>query len=229
MSDYESDYESDSSDALSDNDHYDSTDLIQEMEKKQKKVEKKQKSPKKAPSQKKNQSNNPTNVTTDGLAAEDKLFKQLSFETKSKLSLCDYCNKYYPAEIVFANDSDPISCWHCYFWINYDPTKRADCDGTHGVSIVDYVLKCNGDHNMAICTRNTDSGGCFLCEYKNGIQITNIKNSEKLYGISEVESQNIPKKIPSKTTETKPTLLNYNEITFDTIQINENEQFTIDI
>jgi hypothetical protein len=36
-------------------------------------------------------------------------------------------------------------------------------------TLMNYIHTNHEKHNSAACTKNTDTGGCFLCEYKNGI------------------------------------------------------------
>jgi hypothetical protein len=121
-------------------------------------------------------------ITTDGIYNTSEAYANLSNNQRAKLVICDFCTKCYEPDVVFKDDPENILCWHCFFWMNYDINKRADCDGTQGVTIVDYILKCGDKHKFQECTRNSDHGGCFLCEYKNGLEIENIKQKEKLYG-----------------------------------------------
>jgi hypothetical protein len=103
------------------------------------------------------------------------------FAVKDLVRQCSFCNKFYKHDMIAPNGKPgDYQCWHCLFWMNHDVNARKNVDGVFGMTIADYVLKCKDVHELDACTRNTDSGGCFLCEYNLGLPITDIKDSSKL-------------------------------------------------
>jgi hypothetical protein len=120
-------------------------------------------------------------ITTDGINETDESYYKLEKSLQNLLNKCSMCQKLYDKNMINnLDDSYNLICWHCFFWINYDVSLRSQCDGTHGLTIVEYVLKCRKDHNTNKCTRNSDSGGCFLCENIIGLDILNIIDGEKI-------------------------------------------------
>lgn len=129
-------------------------------------------------------------VTTDGIEDTDKSYALLPYNVKKKLKRCDLCGKYFNDDMVLQMAEDDIQCWHCFFWLNYDVSKRVEVDGTYGITIVEYIIKCKDSHEQDKCKRNTDSGGCYLCEYLFGGDITDIKDRELIYGDEDHEDDN---------------------------------------
>ena len=121
------------------------------------------------------------NITTEGLSLQD-LDGADYTSVKENIKGCNYCGKYYKLDMcipTFEKDDD-VSCWHCFFWMNYSLAIRKNADGVYGMTIVDYILKCSAIHETDKCQRNTDSGGCFLCEYNLGLPVTDIKDLHRL-------------------------------------------------
>jgi hypothetical protein len=117
-------------------------------------------------------------VSTEG-ANEDDL-QQLNID-KINLHQCLICFKYFKEDMVVPLDGQDQQCWHCLFWMNYSIDLRKQVDGAYGMSIAEYILKCKDVHTSDTCTRNSDNGGCFLCEFNIGIPITDINNLDILY------------------------------------------------
>jgi len=119
-------------------------------------------------------------VSTDGVPQymyDDIMDKNL----RNSLGHCIFCTKYYIEDMLVAEDKNKErQCYHCLFWMNYAPESRKLVDGKYGMLIVDYILKCKDIHVVADCTRNSDSGGCYLCEYSVGLIPTDVKESNKL-------------------------------------------------
>ena len=152
------------------------------------------------------QPNNNTNaMINDDLSADQNKQEQLEYISTEgasqqelaefKINLknvkqCTFCNKFFKADMIVPSDNDKgknkgkdlidDQCWHCLFWMNYSIPTRQSVDGTYGMNIADYILKCASIHLSDTCTRNSDSGGCFLCEYNLGIPVTDIKDLDKL-------------------------------------------------
>ena len=101
-------------------------------------------------------------------------------ETADTGRLCAYCNKIFNEDMIAQQDEPELMCYHCLFFLNYDPHIRKTVDGVYGMTIAEYILKCSGIHMMDTCGRNSDNGGCFLCEYNIGLEITDIKDGHKL-------------------------------------------------
>lgn len=93
---------------------------------------------------------------------------------------CVMCQKYYNNDMCTTQDSQEKICYHCLFSMNYPPEMRNMVDGTFGLTIVEYILKCSPDHNQETCTYRTDVGGCFLCEYQLGFPIMDVIDADKL-------------------------------------------------
>ena len=120
--------------------------------------------------------NNAISLSTNGFLYDDDNYKNLAHATKKKIILCDICEKLYMGDMII-----DIICYHCFFWLNYDVSLRNNADDTNHLTIVEYIIKCKDDHDTSKCTRNTDKGGCFLCDYKLGIPIIDIKNAKLIY------------------------------------------------
>ena len=135
-------------------------------------------------------------VTTEGLTPVELDGFHGNNVLKASLRMCNYCNKYYRQDmIVPANpenkDPDETQCWHCLFWMNYAVGVRKSVDGKYGMTIIDYILKCKDIHEMDKCTRNNDSGGCFLCEHNLGLPLTDVKDLHRLRQSGEVPDRPI--------------------------------------
>jgi len=130
-------------------------------------------------------------LSTEGVKEHDVAYSKLSYAARKTLQYCEMCGKYYSGDMMVAdgkkNKDDGSNCWHCFFWLNYDINNRPVCDGVFGMTIVEYVLKCHDEHNIASCTRRSDHGGCFLCEYKMDFPIIEIRDGHLLY---EQDAQN---------------------------------------
>ena len=128
------------------------------------------------------------NVSTEGVT--DHEYANFSDEQCKQLRQCHICNKYYKLDMMGTEnhkdkddkgkDNFDEICWHCYYWINYAPDVRNKVDGKNGHYIVDYIQKCKDIHELDKCSRNTNSGGCLLCEFNMGLPIVDIKNYNKL-------------------------------------------------
>ena len=148
-----------------------------------------------------NNTNNVISLSTNGFLKEDIDYKKLSYATKKQLKMCNMCGKLYTNDMIF--DINDITCYHCFFWINYDLSLRDIADNTSHLIISEYILKCKDDHDITKCSRHTDKGGCFLCEYKLGIPIIDIKNAKLIYEEEQkeilVNDDNIYIDIPNAT------------------------------
>lgn len=117
-------------------------------------------------------------ISTEGVYGQE--LKLFGFKKLSDIKQCSICEKYYKLDMIVPNYDQESQCWHCLFWMNYSISTRKNVDGTYGLSIVDYILKCKDIHEIDKCKRNSDSGGCFLCEYNLGLPLTDIKELDKL-------------------------------------------------
>lgn len=134
--------------------------------------------------------NDSLTFNTEGLDDNDQLFKILSSTQKKTLKKCNFCFKNYSHDMIVDAESIDIMCWHCLFWLNYDINSRKDVDGNLGMTISDYIFKCQENHNMELCTKRTDQGGCFLCEYKLGYILPDIKDPWKIYDMNKICNDN---------------------------------------
>jgi len=114
-------------------------------------------------------------LTTEGVSELDVI--KLSHQTQTGLRQCECCIKFFePNMICNQIEKDAmVQCHHCYFWMNYSNKEMCD-SGVYGPSIVEYILNCQDAHKTETCTRLTDAGGCFLCEFKLGLPMDDIKN-----------------------------------------------------
>jgi len=129
-------------------------------------------------------------LSTDGISENDINYKKLKYVIKKTLKKCDMCGKKYTDDMIIdITNNDEYTCYHCFFWINYDLSLRDIADNAVNITIAEYILKCKDDHNIALCTRHTEHGGCFLCEYKSGFPIINIRNSTLIYQESKDEKE----------------------------------------
>lgn len=121
-------------------------------------------------------------LSTEGVVEGSNEYNKLSHDFKNTLKRCSTCEKVFSSDMISNpnDDYEQLNCWHCFFWINYDSSLRSQCDGTYGLTIADYVVKCRDDHSYDKCTRKSDNGGCFLCEHKIGLDIPNIIGGEKI-------------------------------------------------
>ena len=126
-------------------------------------------------------------ISTEGISQNDLQQQNINIKNND-LKQCGYCNKFFKQDMIVPNLNDnksannEIQCWHCLFWMNYSIPCRHNVDGMFGMTIVDYILKCKDIHEMETCTKNSDSGGCFLCEYNIGLPLTDVKELYKLNG-----------------------------------------------
>ena len=90
------------------------------------------------------------------------------------------------------------SCWHCFFWMNYEIHMRPYSDGPEGLTIVEYILKCHEEHDASTCTKHTERGGCFLCEHKLSFPILCVKDEhllkpkEEIIDVAKIETNDDP-------------------------------------
>jgi hypothetical protein len=118
-------------------------------------------------------------VSTEGIPGM--LYNNVDKNLSKTVALCFLCEKIYMNDMLVPSEiNTERQCYHCLFAMNYPVTNRKKVDGTFGMFIVDYILKCKDVHELDACTKKSDSGGCFLCEYNLGIPITDVKNLEKL-------------------------------------------------
>lgn len=96
---------------------------------------------------------------------------------------CNMCGHVYDIDniLVLEDFGNEVTCLPCFFWTNYAPELRENVDGTFGVTIAEFILRCKDTHDKATCTRYP---GCFVCDYLNRDEIPNIKHPELLYGDS---------------------------------------------
>ena len=119
-------------------------------------------------------------ISTEGISSLH--IYQVENKVMDTIDMCIFCNKYYTEDMLISrDDTDNRHCYHCLFWMNYTIKNRKHVDGVFGMTIVDYIQKCKDFHEINTCTKNTDSGGCFLCEYNLGIPITDVIDLDKLY------------------------------------------------
>jgi len=121
-----------------------------------------------------------TYISTEGITVMslDEIDKNLA----KTIGICSFCQRIFNNDMLIpAEQGIERQCYHCLFTMNYPIKNRVHVDGTLGLSIADYILKCKDVHVLDMCTRKSDNGGCFLCEYNLGIPITDIKELEKLY------------------------------------------------
>lgn len=131
-------------------------------------------------------------ISTEGIDSE--IIEYSSKYIQSNLKQCVFCNKYFKNDMIVPNKDniiDEFQCWHCLFWMNYSIPNRKNVDGTFGMTIVEYILKCKDDHETTLCKKNSDTGGCFLCEYKLDFPITDIKDLFKLNKSVEIQDNPI--------------------------------------
>jgi len=119
----------------------------------------------------------------NGVLYED--YKKLPHNKQVNSVQCSYCQKFYsntqqPKMFTTEfSEGEPV-CFHCIFWMNYDVSSRPHVDGVYGMTIVEYVMECKDSHDKATCTRNSDAGGCLLCDYLNGVPIDNVLGADVL-------------------------------------------------
>lgn len=112
--------------------------------------------------------------------------KTLPYNKQNQLAQCNYCLKFYkkenPHKMITTDFSDSETiCFHCIFWMNYDVDVRATVDGVYGMTILEYIMECKDDHDKTTCTKNSDAGGCFLCDYLNNVPLVNVLGAESLF------------------------------------------------
>lgn len=130
------------------------------------------------------------NMYINGILYQE--FKKLPHNKQVNSVQCSYCQKFYSKTqqpkmfTTEFTEGEPV-CFHCIFWTNYDVTTRPHVDGVYGMTIVEYVMECKDLHDKAVCTRNSDAGGCLLCDYLNGVPIDNVLGADVL--INELPKQ----------------------------------------
>ena len=130
-------------------------------------------------------------ITTEGVTQAE-LDDVDMLGVKKHLKQCTFCNKYFKNDMIITDPQNKYKvatdseCFHCLYWMNYQIPVRNQVDGKYGIGIADYIMKCKDVHELDKCTRNSDSGGCFLCEYNLGLPITDIKELYKLNKSSDV-------------------------------------------
>lgn len=88
---------------------------------------------------------------------------------------------FIPTNSIFGDGGNDQTCYHCYNWMNYSIYSRDGIDGKNGnMYIVDYILKCRDDHDPCECDKNSEMGGCFLCDFILGEPIDKIMYPERL-------------------------------------------------
>src|SRR3989344_4160824 len=116
-------------------------------------------------------------ITTDGI--EYDVFKNLTNIQKQTLFNCSTCGQFYQHDLR-TNLGGEDTCYHCYYWMHYSPDVRAEAEQTQALKIADYILKCRSHHAYSKCTKNTNYGGCFICDHIQGMPIENIMNGNKV-------------------------------------------------
>lgn len=123
------------------------------------------------------------NVPIEGITYFEKI--KYGNTITSKLQQCDYCQRFYTGELIIPTTEDDVTiCQHCHFTLYYDLSARKEGDEKYanfGISVSSYILNFAKDHNVEKCTKKTNMGGCFLCEYRNGFIIEGINNPELIY------------------------------------------------
>ena len=135
----------------------------------------------------------------NGMALEEA--QKVANTGKIPLAQCDTCGKYYAKQGTNSMmtyeymEGQPV-CFHCMFWMNYDVTTRGNVDGVFGKTIVGYILQCKDYHDKITCTRHTNNGGCFLCDYLNGAPVEGVIESDMLLAmmLSENKTEDAPVK-----------------------------------
>ena len=108
---------------------------------------------------------NLSDMTSDGIPKNKIANTQLA----SKYKLCEVCDKYYDNILIDATDKDFIKCTHCFYYLKYNDFQKGTVTDGEIVSLLEYFELCSDDHDMTNCTKNSDSGGCILCEHKIGM------------------------------------------------------------
>ena len=124
--------------------------------------------------------NEKVNITTEGI--DQGSIPNIKLDKLKNVKQCHYCAKWFNLELIVNNEEGQM-CKHCLFWINYDESNRLNFDkkcAQQGFGIAEYILECFEMHDSTKCTKCTINGGCFLCDFKSGIPILNILNSEML-------------------------------------------------
>lgn len=110
-------------------------------------------------------------------------FKTLDKYQKQLMKQCQTCGNYYTNDVMIIDTINNVSdtCQHCHFWLHYSPDIRAlgDVKYTHlDINVANYVKQFQETHNVDKCVRKP---GCFLCDFKMGIEINGISNRDSLY------------------------------------------------
>jgi len=103
-------------------------------------------------------------MTIDGVQSKD----IAELPNHEQYSHCDICDKYYTEELMHDNDGF-ITCYHCWFCLKYEDFAKNEVTESDTVSLMNYIETNYKKHNCEKCKNKSDSGGCFLCEYNEGI------------------------------------------------------------
>ena len=126
-------------------------------------------------------------VTTEGIT--NAVYNGLNAIQKQNIFMCNMCTKYFRNDMKINWDGE--ICMHCFFWLHYSEGFRTQIDGLMGITIAQYILKCRGSHKIETCTKNTNMGGCFICDNLNGLYIDKIKTPELVNTNVILEKQDI--------------------------------------
>lgn len=135
---------------------------------------------------------NNTDIDPNGIVHD--MYTLLDDTTKSMLTQCQYCQKFYTPTMT-TNEYDQSGgtvCYHCVYMINYDSNSRMNFDGVFGKTIFDFVLECKNTHSQTDCTHANE---CFICDHLNGNKIDNIHGSDELFSIAIATENNNKKDI----------------------------------
>lgn len=127
-------------------------------------------------------------MTTDGIP-ENKTYHVTN--NLHKYKLCEVCNKYYGDELINDSDKDFIKCTHCFYYFKYNDFQKGGVTDDDVKSLLNYFELCKDDHDPSKCTKNSDSGGCILCEFKIGmVPLCVEKYTKKLEGEKKMKKAN---------------------------------------
>jgi hypothetical protein len=104
-------------------------------------------------------------MTIDGILASNS--KKL--QNLDQYSLCDVCDKYYTNDLIDTTDNTFIKCVHCHFFLKYEDFTSKEMTDLEKTDLSNYVNAYANKHNSKECTKKSDMGGCFLCEYSEGV------------------------------------------------------------
>jgi hypothetical protein len=104
-------------------------------------------------------------MTLDGVMAKD--INKL--QNAKNYSLCEICDKYYEKDMIDPSNDGFVKCVHCWFFLKYEDFTKNEVTSFEKETLLNYINTNNAKHNSTTCTKKSDTGGCFLCEYKKGI------------------------------------------------------------